>query len=93
MRAGTDGTNPWLTPADAARLLGISPRSLLRFIRSGYLRGWRKVSGRWVILLEDFERDLERLRDLLHQEQAPVLLRPHGPGRPTELWRALRRRG
>lgn len=50
----------WLSTAEAARLLGVSERTVLRLIARGSLAAWRwDVRARWQILSRSAERLLK----------------------------------
>jgi len=52
----------WYTPAEFARLVGVSHVTVIKWIKKGKIKAGRLPSGRYTIPREEVERVLKLLR-------------------------------
>lgn len=71
--AATPGTGEWLTTAEAAALLGVSPATVTRLAREGEVRAER-VGSRWWFADEDVRRVAAERAEWLSFRQAAELV-------------------
>ena len=72
-RRGT-GASPFLTPAAAAKLAGLTPATLTRRLANGELPGYR-FGRRWFVPEAEFRRQLRRRAWMVRADAEPVVIR------------------
>lgn len=72
----------WISPAEAAELLGISDRRIRQLLNSGQLQGQR-IGGRWVVSRADIDRRI--LSRAVLENFAPAPASPEGSGLEARL--------
>ncbi|MGN6220343.1 MAG: helix-turn-helix domain-containing protein [Microbacterium sp.] len=72
-RRGT-GASPFLTPAAAAKLAGLTPATLTRRLANGELPGYR-FGRRWFVPEAEFRRQLRRRAWMVRADAGPVVIR------------------
>jgi excisionase family DNA binding protein len=60
------------TSKDAAKLLGVSPKTIQLWVESGVLRAWKTAGGHRRITLESIMQLVERRRDAVRGAHEPV---------------------
>ncbi|MCD6132351.1 MAG: helix-turn-helix domain-containing protein [Candidatus Hydrothermae bacterium] len=53
----------WCTPAEFARLVGVSHVTVIKWIKKGKIKAGRLPSGRYAIPKEEVEKVLKQLRN------------------------------
>lgn len=64
--------NEYRTSKDAAKLLGVSPKTIQLWVESGVLRAWKTAGGHRRITLESIMQLVARRRDAVRGTQEPA---------------------